>query len=428
MAVLVLWSLASPAHAVSYAPVSDPDLYDASELIVSGTVRQRGPDPNQPLEATAYQFEVEAQYKGVTQTEALSFQIPGADNPAASGALVIAGAPQLAAGEHALLFLRRNSRGAWEPVHLGLGLFRSVMGNDGQTLWINDVAGSRNRDATRFQSWLQQAAAPASTVAGDYWTTAVPVVAPATKYLLAEVLPIFWTEFQRGEAVTFYASTTAVTDLPGGGYNEFQQALAAWNNDADTAINLVYGGTASPGRGLLQADGLNQILFEDPNNEIAGRFDCANGGVAAMTKWRTNILSSLGYQAINETDIVIQDGAGCLLKDNNTASELFAHELGHALGLWHSCGDSRSGTCVPFSAADEAVMRTSTHGDGRGAALGLDDINGIKSIYQHAPNSQITPEPPVSEDTGGGAFMGHALAILMLLINALRRATSASYQ
>jgi hypothetical protein len=62
------------------------------------------------------------------------------------------------------------------------------------------------------------------------------------------------------------------------------------------------------------------------------------------------------------------------------AEELFAHELGHTLGLHHSCGDQGSGPCRTIEAY-EALMRSSIHDDGRGAFLGSADKAAICTLY-----------------------------------------------
>src|SRR6185503_17667195 len=50
----------------------------------------------------------------------------------------------------------------------------------------------------------------------------------------------------------------------------------------------------------------------------------------------------------------------------------------------HSCGDSQSPPCIPGTPFDQALMRAFAHGDGRGAALGTDDQDGARFLYQPA--------------------------------------------
>ncbi|HEX7182374.1 MAG TPA: matrixin family metalloprotease, partial [Thermoanaerobaculia bacterium] len=58
------------------------------------------------------------------------------------------------------------------------------------------------------------------------------------------------------------------------------------------------------------------------------------------------------------------------------AEELFAHELGHTLGIDHS-------------EVDEALMRPYIHNDGRGASLRADDRAALAALY--------TPPPPPAD-------------------------------
>ena len=175
--------------------------------------------------------------------------------------------------------------------------------------------------------------------------------------------------------------------MAAGGATAFQAALTAFNTEPRGIFNLTYGGTNSSALGFSADDGLNAVLINDPLGDIPGSFNCSTGGVLAYGGYSysgTHTYKGITHVTIREGDIVMQDNADCAFLgfSQSFGAQVFAHELGHTVGFAHSCGDAASGTCVPGSPQDEALMRASAHNDSRGAQLGTDDINAVVRLYE----------------------------------------------
>jgi hypothetical protein len=391
--VIFLLALASPAAATTYSMISDQALADQSTAVADVKVVgvDLAPIADGPP-STDYLVEINRVLKGDFPGGTIVVRVPGGINPQGVG-LRIWGAPRFAEGEDAVLFLRPAADGTYRVVHLMLGAFhKRVLG--GRTLALRDLSEAHEVGAKeegvdavrvyeRFSDWVADRAAGLPD-AGGYVLgrekAGLGSVADSFSYLLpGDGQPIRWFRFDRGQSVELRVHAGG---QPGLGLDAtidaFRVALDAWQSDPGTNIQYVYSGTTQAGGGLARSDGVNSILFDDPYRDdpeeaIEGTFTCGGGGVIAMGgPWffsGTRPHGGKRFHEAAEADIVTNDGTECFFRDNpRVAEEVFAHELGHTLGLGHS---TQRG----------ALMFANAHNDGRGALLADDDRAAVASLY-----------------------------------------------
>jgi hypothetical protein len=447
-----------PTPAMSYVPIADTALADDADVIVVGEIAEVAPATGEELDATFYRVRVETVLKGQVQEGWLAVRRPGGLDPGREGALVVPGTPQLQAGERTLLFLNQRADARYEVAQLTLGAFHVRRATTGEEVLTRDLDGAEAlgvagatakaeepdavRRLDRFGRWLQ-ARSSGLDIPTDYWSNAKPEEVAAAKFALFGSQPPRWFEFDHGGSVPIHAGNRPQAGVSGGGYAEVQAAIRAWNGNAGSNVRYAYAGLTGASGGLNRMDGVNTVLFNDPNNDIAGSYSCDSGGIVAVSGWRSvgaRSFNGRSFKAIVEVDTVVQNGAGCALArgGNSTGAEVMAHELGHTLGLSHPCGDVGVVGCLVGTLLDDALMRPFTHGDGRGATLSADDIAGVRYLYPNVsspPPAPPAPPPPSGgggsgsgsgsdANGGGGALSLHAGVLLLLgaMFSARRRA------
>src|SRR5688500_13770729 len=416
-ALLAFLAFAAAAQGTTYVVGPDAGLVDQAPLIVVGEIMEAPEAPATVGPATDYLLDVHRVLKGEISAGTLRVRLPG--GPTADGGTVrVFGVPTFTVGERALLLLGPERDRAHRVGRLALGAVAERNG-DGRRVARRDFQGARllgldpsaaeplpaetPRDFDRFTEWVTDRAVGVARPA-DYWVRE-RAVAPATvgsvtdAYELLGNPPAHW---PGGSAAFNFQS--AGFDGSGGGFSAVASGCAAWNLDpaSDLSSGVSLGGPGSAG--FTGSDGINSIIFNDPHNEMEGAFVCGSGGVLALGGY-TNASGSHAFKGrtfylISEGDIVVNDGVACYFQGKPTIQEeVFAHELGHTLGLGHSgCTDA-----LMYYAAN-----------GGGATLSADDSAGASCLYgsgacNPSPSCGAPPPPPPSPPAAPTALQATAL-------------------
>ena len=393
--VLAVLTGGMPAAATTYVMMSDEDLADSSPVVVRARVLDKQPAPDgRPY--TDYRLQVERVAKGrIAVDTQIVVSVLDAGAPGRPQ-LSLWGVPEFEPGEETLLFLDGSSAGtpgSWQVNHLALGAFR-VLDIGGVQLAlralgeINEVehpdAGDRPmsvqrahhpRDLDRFMGWIKARDAGVDLPQDYFLEPAEGLARNAhdgyTTLSTASSYRVRWPDFDRGSILVWFIARNQ-PGLPDGGHRAFNQALNRWDDLANAIIDVW---TPAPRNdslvsGFSASDGNNTLLMNDPNHRIPDLVNCT-GALAVGGPWHvdseaagwSHIKRGMMFRNIVEADIVSNNGIACWFRQSSKkwmhARQLYMHELGHTLGLGHSCGDSASGPCDTRSESN-ALMRAST--------------------------------------------------------------------
>lgn len=430
---------ALPCFATTFIVPDDTELVGKADGIVTGVVISSRPfETEDGYIYSEYEIAVDRVLKGPFQTKTrIHISSPG-------GALedrmtYVASSAHFRIDDEVLLFLTRH-RGGWTPTDMILGKFTAALTSRGYRVAVRDAEdivgwdrdGKVHREKIRleaeFLQFIEDTVAGRETDPKTYEVEAGDVLAapteprrrqPITNIFPAEPttysvsffdcsgtrIPGRWTTATMDAGVEFFKNSAQnASGLGDGGVSIIQNALDAWTDDCESQVNITYGGTSA---NLKANDGVNVVVFNDPNGDIAGSW--TGSGVIATcfsNSFGTHTFDAETWVSFGDSDVVFQNGyAGT----ESTIEEAMTHEIGHGIGFRHSdkhylksCTVSGecSLSCSPETACVEneeecsnsAIMRASVV-TGLNYTLQSWDQHAADALY---PGTCIVVDPPTS--------------------------------
>ncbi|MDQ3281904.1 MAG: hypothetical protein M3Q69_10890 [Acidobacteriota bacterium] len=428
---IILLIAASQALATSFVVPTDDELAARSAAIVVGTVEgSYTQDVNNTIE-TVYEVRLERAMKGAFGKNEL-VRVVSMGGVSGDRALFVPAEAHFEQGERVLLFLSRDGKGRWRTTDLTLGRFEFVTSTKGERLLVRDTEDVVGWDRSgrvhveqvrREQGFLQflenklsgraartdyVVSASEVTVAPETQTDRFAVGTNAAPFAGATYTdfvnnqPIRWPNISAG--VTFYKrSDTNISGAADGGVSTIQSGLAAWNNEPNSNINLLYGGQQA--KASQNFDGVNMVEFNDPQGRVGGSW--TGSGTVAITFisfGSSHSFAGLSWLSITDADVVFQDAYPATNAAFGTA---MTHELGHAIGFRHSNENHvTGGACDPSQEeCTTAAIMNAVSNAAYGFTLQPWDINAAQSVYPGSTSTctapAITAQPTSRTITSG---------------------------
>lgn len=411
---LLVLLLAAEGRGTTIVLPTDSQLVDKSPVVLVGRVASTATEGDGNALRTRTRVAVHDVLKGRVSSASIDVVSPGGER--ADWRTVVPGAPSWRDAEAVLLFLHPTPAGDYQVVDLFVGKFSEARLASGERVWTrgtgtgahligNQTSLSSLRHAARFIGWLS-GRVNGRQPSEEYLVDGLIRDAEPDFTLLDDPVVYRWKAFDRNLTVAWrsYGSQGTYAD---GGRQALRSGVSSWTSYAAANIRYRYDGTGSgkPG-GLGRANGINEVLFEDPLEEIPGSWDANQGGVlgvggfnavAAGGAW-TPPFSAGGTHGsdtvpntweILESNLVIQDGvASAKGIPESELAEILAHEFGHTLGLGHS-NDST------------ALMYYQV--TGMGPSLRADDQLAVRWLYPRSSGGgEISPPQAPAGLSGRG--------------------------
>jgi PKD repeat protein len=393
---------------------TDEQLVEKTSFIAVATVLHSVPIDRSGAIWTETTLQVERELKGL---------LPGVITVREPGGFLgerftmVYGTPAYTAGERVLVFLSGTPEGYYRTRDMFAGKFSERFGRDGSRYWSRNVDEEVNilgrdlrpmhlprieRRGDEFEAFIRARAAGRSvridyevenTLSAEEPDETSEREISSNFTLISEPTIYRWTMFDNGTRADWY-SVGSQPGYSGGGVQELETAMAAWTGYSAARILYRYAGVSSaPPGGMKNRNSINEVIFNDPLNDIEGSYNSRTGGVVGVGgfngvmnggAWTSPFAADAAHPqrtynstfAITEGNLVIQDGVSPANGiPSGVLAEILSHEFGHTLGFGHS--------------TDSGALMYHTI-TGLGPSLRSDDQLAARWLY---PNGGSAPAP-----------------------------------